>query len=152
MCGSVERKLEGHAECVMATVQRAERFAFPIIATGTPVANPALSLAEPVSSPARTGRALEGARMQGEDIDYLRHDQFDFTGDETDIRLRRIRMVTIRKPQTCVPPPSIGKEVHEIAPGTRARLETALVEGVFGKCYTCTECLDIWLSPPFEGR
>lgn len=90
--------------------------------------------------------------IRGEDIDYLRDDPFDFAHDDTDIRLKKVRMVTTRKPQTCVPPPSIGKNVHEIPAGTRARLETALVEGVFGKCYTCTGCLDIWMSPPYECR
>lgn len=86
----------------------------------------------------------------GLEIDYLRHDPFDYPHDETDIQMRKVRMVTIRKPQTCVPPPGIDKNVHEIPAGTRARLETALVEGSWAKCYTCTVCMDIWMSPPFE--
>jgi hypothetical protein len=89
---------------------------------------------------------------QLDEFEYLHHDPFYYPSDETDIRLRKVRMVTTRKEQTCVPPPAIGKDVHGVPAGTWCRLETALVEGVFAKCYTCTACLDIWLSPPFEGR
>jgi len=84
--------------------------------------------------------------------DYLRDDPFHCDSDETEIKLRRVSVVKIRKEQTCVPPPAIGKEVHAIQRGSYARCESALVEGVWAKCYTCLGCMDIWLSPPFEGR
>ena len=92
--------------------------------------------------------------MRTNDPTYLMHDPFFYPwGDgETDIRCRKIKLVRVRKEQTCVPPPSLGKDVHGIAPGTEARLETANVEGSWSKCYTCLDCMDVWLSPPFEGR
>ena len=93
--------------------------------------------------------------MNAADFHYLSPDPFNYPyGDgDTDVRLRKVRIIVTRKPQTCVPPPGIGKDVHEIPPGTKARFESAIVEGVWSKCYTCLNCMDIWMSPPFEcGR
>lgn len=88
------------------------------------------------------------------DPSYLEHDPFFYPwGDgETDVRMRRVTLVKTRKESTCVPPPSIGKNVHGIPKGTEARRESALVEGSWSVCYTCLDCMDIWLSPPFEGK
>jgi len=88
------------------------------------------------------------------DPTYLWHDPFNYPwGDgETDIRLRKVRIVKTRKPATCVPPPILNGHPHEIPAGTEARYESALVEGIWSKCYTCLDCMDIWLSPPYEGK
>jgi len=88
------------------------------------------------------------------DPSYMDHDPFHYPwGDgDTDIRLRKVKLVKTRKAFTCVPPPSIGKNVHAIPAGTEARRESALIEGSWAACYTCLDCMDIWLSPPFEGK
>ena len=87
-------------------------------------------------------------------MDYLRHDPFSYPfGDgDIEIRCRRVKILKTRKEQTCVPPPSICKDVHGIPAGTEARLESAIVAGVWAKCYTCLDCMDVWMSPPFDGR
>lgn len=79
---------------------------------------------------------------------YLDNDPFSYPyGDgDIEIAMRQVKIVTTRKPQTCVPPPEIDRNVHEIPAGTKARLESALVEGVWSRCYTCTTCMDTWLS------
>lgn len=86
------------------------------------------------------------------DPTYLQHDPFRCDSDETDIRCKTVKLVKTRKEQTCVPPPTIGKNVHGVPKGTEARRESALVEGSWAACYTCLDCMDIWLSPPFEGK
>jgi hypothetical protein len=74
---------------------------------------------------------------------YLLYDPFEY--DEGEIACRKVRMVTTRKPQNCLDPWK-GK-LHEIPAGTRARFETALIDGSFwGKYYVCTACMDNWFK------
>lgn len=88
------------------------------------------------------------------DPTYLNHDPFYYPwGDgETEIHCRKVKLVRTKKEHTCVPPPGIAKNVHAIPAGTEARYESAIVEGSWSKCYTCLDCMDVWLSPPYEGR
>lgn len=72
---------------------------------------------------------------------YLRFDPFDGERD-VDIRCRKVRIVTTRKPHKCYPPE--GK-MHPIKSGQRARYETAIVDGEWGSYYTCIACMDLWL-------
>jgi hypothetical protein len=95
---------------------------------------------------------MSAAETRKRDPIYLQYDPFDCPYDETKIECRSVRIVKTRKEQTCVPPPAVGKDVHAIPAGTEARCERALVEGSWSVCYTCLDCMDIWLSPPFEGE
>jgi hypothetical protein len=74
------------------------------------------------------------------DATYIAWDPFD--GDrDVDIRARTVAMVTTRKSHQCH-----GNEgMHEIPAGTRARYETAIVDGKWGRYYTCVACMDKWL-------
>lgn len=82
------------------------------------------------------------------DEEYLRFDPFE--GDrDTDVRLRKVRLVTTRKTQKCCDPNS--GTVHDIPPGTRCRFESALVDGMWGRYYTCVPCLDKWFSVYLNG-
>lgn len=78
------------------------------------------------------------------DADYLRYDPFE--GDrDVDIRCRTLKIVTVRKQQKCH---GLDRESHghEIEVGGRARYEQAIVDGKWGRCYVCTECMDKWLD------
>jgi len=76
------------------------------------------------------------------DTEYLMYDPFD--GDrDVDIRCHSVSMVTTRTEHVCV---SYGSSPHPIPPGTRARYESALVEGKWRSCYMCVGCLDAWLD------
>lgn len=70
---------------------------------------------------------------------YVRFDPFADDRD-VDIRCRKIKLVITRKEQTCLSPWT-GKP-HRIPPGTRARYETAIVDGEWGRYYACTDCID----------
>lgn len=75
------------------------------------------------------------------DTEYIRYDPFD--GDrDVDVRARTVAIVTTRKPHKCMSP---GGAIHDIPSGTRARYETAIVEGHWGRYYTCVACMDGWL-------
>lgn len=78
------------------------------------------------------------------DADYLRFDPFDSDRD-VDIRCRTTKLVTVRKAQKCH---GLDRETHghEIAPGNRARYETAVVDGEWGRYYVCLPCMDRWLN------
>jgi hypothetical protein len=76
------------------------------------------------------------------DAEYLRFDPFD--GDrDVDVKCRTTKIVTTRRPQKCHDP--MNGQMHEIPAGTRARYETALVDGEWGRYYTCVACMDKWL-------
>jgi hypothetical protein len=74
---------------------------------------------------------------------YTNYDPFE--GDrDAGVTLRTVKLVTTRKPQTCMKPEG---SVHTIPAGTKARYEQALVDGSYwGRYYTCTECMDRWLQ------
>lgn len=80
--------------------------------------------------------------MTRTDDDYLRYNPFD--GDrDVDIRARKVKLVTTRKAQRCYG--SDGK-MHDIPAGTRARHESAVVDGEWGSYYVCVACMDKWLE------
>ena len=76
------------------------------------------------------------------DKEYLMYDPFDSDRD-VDIRCQSVSMVTTRREHVCI---SADCDQHPIPPGTRARYESALVEGKWGSCYMCVGCLDAWLD------
>ena len=78
------------------------------------------------------------------DADYIRYNPFDGERD-VQIRCRTVKIVTVRKPRPCqvVNGESDG---HEIKVGQRARYETAIVDGEWGRYYVCLPCMDKWLK------
>lgn len=75
------------------------------------------------------------------DADFLRFDPFDGERD-VEIRCRTSKIVTVRKEQRCHGEVLAGRNHgHAIKPGTKARYETALVDGEWGRYYHCLECL-----------
>ncbi len=84
--------------------------------------------------------------MTHSDADYIRFDPFE--GDEAEIKCRSVRLVKVRKPQSCFfgMEPLHGDQ-HVIRPGERARYEKALIDGSFwGRYYVCLPCMDKWLA------
>jgi hypothetical protein len=78
------------------------------------------------------------------DEQITRWDPFDGERD-VDIRCQSVRVVTTRTVRQCVG--HGGRDTaHQMAPGTRARLERALVEGVWGSYYICVACMETWLG------
>ena len=78
------------------------------------------------------------------DEDYLRYDPFE--GDrDVDIRCRTVKLVTVRKPQKCHGLDAKGHG-HEIKVGERAKYETAIVDGEWGRFYVCIGCMTKWLT------
>lgn len=78
------------------------------------------------------------------DADLLAYDPFE--GDrDVDIRWRTVKLVYVRKPQKCH---GLDRETHghEIKVGERARYETAIVEGKWGRFYVCLGCMRKWLT------
>lgn len=76
------------------------------------------------------------------DSDYLLYDPFD--GDrDVDVRAKSVTMVTTRTEHQCV---GTDCTYHPIPPGTRARRESALVDGEWGTYYICVACMDKWLD------
>ena len=77
------------------------------------------------------------------DEEYIQYDPFE--GDrDVNIRCQQVRMVTVRKSHKCV-----GLEPnnpHTIEPGSRARYESAIVDGKWGNYYMCIPCMDEWLE------
>lgn len=80
---------------------------------------------------------------------YLRFDPFD--GDrDVDIRCRTTKLVTVRKQQKCH---GLDRETngHAIEVGGRARYETAIVDGTWGRFYVCLACMDKWFKEVASG-
>lgn len=61
------------------------------------------------------------------------------------IKNRQIKLVITRKEHMCAFGYVIGKE-HTIPIGKKVYFEKAVVEGEWGSCYSCLECLDTWLD------
>lgn len=72
---------------------------------------------------------------------YIHLDMFG--GDESEVKMEKVRMVTVRKDQECYGSwfPEAGKH-HFVKKGERARLDTALVEGKWCSYYFCVDCLN----------
>lgn len=68
-----------------------------------------------------------------EALEYL------YGGGDESIECRSVMWVKIRVPQKCVSVLHKGKMT--LAAGTRMILERAKVEGQFGSCYTCEDCI-----------
>ena len=78
-----------------------------------------------------------------EDI-YIKYDPF--LGDrDVKISCHTRKIVRIRKEHDCVLADLIG-EPHKISIGERAILDKAIVDGEWGSCYACINCMDKWLS------
>lgn len=80
------------------------------------------------------------------DREYIRWNPFDGDRDVV-FKMRTVAIVTVRKEHPCfegVNPDGPGP--HTIKPGERARHETALVDGHWGKWYCCLPCMDKWLT------
>lgn len=76
------------------------------------------------------------------DHDFIVNDPFE--GEESDIKCRTVKVVTVRKEQKCISP-SLEK-VHPIKPGERARMEKAIVDGEWGRYYVCLACMTAWFK------
>lgn len=78
------------------------------------------------------------------DDQYKRFDPFE--GDrDVKIKCRTIAIVKVRKEHICYD----GMWSHEprmIKVGERARYETALVDGNWGRYYICLPCIDRWFK------
>lgn len=72
------------------------------------------------------------------DAEYL---DFDPQADECEVRVLSKKIVTTRKPHEC-----IGIEPHEIPAGTRARAESAIVDGVMESTWCCLACIDAYFK------
>mgnify|MGYP000116385598 CR=1 FL=1 len=82
-------------------------------------------------------------RPERTDADYLRFDPFG--GDrDIDLKCHTSAIVVVRKNHDCYSPFPIPP--HKIQAGERARYETALVEGHWGRYYICLVCMDQWLD------
>lgn len=75
------------------------------------------------------------------DRDLLGIDLFAGDKDDAGARCCSSRMVTTRKPHICV----FSGEQHDILVGTRARVETAIIDNRWGSFYVCCGCLEGWL-------
>lgn len=87
-------------------------------------------------------RRLTGRQMDA--LDYL------WGGGDEVIECRKITWVKIRYPQMCMT--IIHKGDHKLPAGTRMVRETAKVEGQFGTCYTCEDCLRRAEQPTDRAR
>lgn len=79
---------------------------------------------------------------QHSDEEYLARNWFD--GDESDVRLQRTKMVKTRKPQRCALGPLVREEDgdHQIPPGSRAWVESGIIDGDWQRNYACCQCMD----------
>lgn len=80
------------------------------------------------------------------EADLLSIDLFAGDKDSPTIRARTNRMVSTRKPHTCLFSCAPGSSQHEIAIGSRARVERAVVDGVWCTLYVCCDCLTKWIE------
>lgn len=101
--------------------------------------------------------SLRSVRERGErvntDTEYLAFDPF-FGDRDVRIECRKVSLVTVRKEQPCAASWLLDG-YHPIAPGLRAKKETAKVDGQFGSCYCCLPCLDRLIEmnkPDFDFR
>lgn len=79
--------------------------------------------------------------MARTDQDYIAFDPYQ---DECNVRHKRVKIVTTRKAHDCYC--CWRGRGHQMPIGTRARYETAQVEGQWSRYYTCLACIESWLS------
>lgn len=77
------------------------------------------------------------------DQDYLNFYPFEGDKEPPHIECRSVKIVTTKVLHWC----AVGillepQNDHEISPGTRAVVERAKVDGKFGSCYYCLDCLE----------
>ena len=77
------------------------------------------------------------------DAQYAEYDPFEGGDRDVEIKCREVRMVTTRKPHTCI---GFYEGVHDLPSGSRARFEKALVDGEWGSYYLCVPCMDRYLD------
>ena len=71
---------------------------------------------------------------------YINTDPFE--GDrDVDIRCKTVKIVKVRKKHHCAAGIIEGED-HYIEKGGMARVEKAIVEGQWGRFYSCIPCLD----------
>jgi len=90
-------------------------------------------------------------KLKHTEEDYLNADPFF---DESEVLYRKTKLVKTRKEHTCHVIQLLYKnpttEPHIIPVGKMAVMETAQVEGEWGKTYMCIECLDKYLDEENE--
>lgn len=75
------------------------------------------------------------------DEDRINHDLF--SGEEADIKLKKVSIKTARKRHECFLGKAYDREPHDIQPGERYRHEKALIDGDFwGEYKCCLKCVD----------
>lgn len=80
--------------------------------------------------------------LESRERQYVSYDWWSGDKDPTPVRCATRKMVTIRKPRTCV----AYEGVHECPPGTRGLSERAIVEGVWASWFLCVTCMDAWFQ------
>lgn len=68
-----------------------------------------------------------------------------FEDRDLQMRCESRKLVTTRSPHRCAFADSIG-ESHEIPASSRAIMESAIVEGRWGRAWSCLDCVDGWLD------
>lgn len=76
------------------------------------------------------------------DSDLLAIDLFAGDKDDAGAKCVSSRIVTTRKPQTCM----FSEEFHDIPVGTRARFEKALIDDCWSSFYACCACIEGWIQ------
>ena len=75
---------------------------------------------------------------------YLSADPFmDY---ESDVKYLKKKLVRVRREHDCMCFAYVGEKPHKIQIGEMARLDSAMVDGEWGRCYSCLPCLDKWLK------
>jgi hypothetical protein len=65
-----------------------------------------------------------------------------YSDGDGDVRCYSRRIVVTRAPHKC--PGNFLEALHDIPPGTTAVVERAIVDGKWGTCYTCADCIEKW--------
>lgn len=76
---------------------------------------------------------------------YIDYDPWSGADRDSDMRCHKVKIIKTSKEHDCFLAPLIGKQVHKIKSGDKARVDTALVDGKWGACYSCISCMDLWL-------
>ena len=76
------------------------------------------------------------------DEEYLDH--YWFEGDESEVRMRTVKMVRVRKSHRCALSPLVHEDSreHQIEPGERAWVESGIIDGDWQRSYACIPCMD----------
>jgi hypothetical protein len=74
--------------------------------------------------------------------DLLEYFEGMYSDGDADVRQYSRRVVKTRKAHKC--PGNFLEALHDIPAGTTAVVETAIVDGKWGSCYTCADCVEKW--------